>query len=50
VFLDAPGKLSIRRWERAEGGDALEKVREIRAVEVPTCAVFSADLAQQGGL
>jgi uncharacterized protein (DUF779 family) len=51
LFLDAPGKLTLRRWERAEGGDgALEKVRELRVLEVPRCAVFTSEIAQGGGL
>jgi hypothetical protein len=50
VFLDGPGKLSIRTWERKEGSDALEKVVEVKVLEVPTCAVFTSEVAQQGAL
>ncbi|MGZ3420680.1 MAG: hypothetical protein ACXWUG_04340 [Polyangiales bacterium] len=50
IFLEAPGKLSIRKWERKEGSEALEKVVEVKVLEVPNCAVFTSEVAQQGGL
>jgi hypothetical protein len=50
VFIDAPGKLSVRKWQKREGGDAIEKVVEVKTIEVPTCAVFTSEVAQQGGL
>lgn len=50
VFIDGPGKLTVRKWQKKEGSDALEKVVEVKTLEVPTCAVFTSDVAQQGGL
>lgn len=50
VFLAAPGKLSIKRWEKTDGGDSLQNVKELRVVDVPSCAVFASEVAQGGDL
>ncbi len=50
VFLTEPGKLAVRRYERRPGEDGIAKVRDVKALEVPSCARFSAELAQGGDL
>lgn len=55
VFLVERGKLAVRRYDRGEavpGNDtpAIEKVRELASVEVPSCATFAAEIAQGGEL
>ena len=50
VFLVEPGKLSVRRYERAPDGEALKNLRALRDLEVPACVSFNAELAQAGEL
>lgn len=50
VFLTEPGKLAVRRYERRPGEDGIAKLRDVKALDVPSCARFSAELSQGGDL
>jgi hypothetical protein len=46
--VHAKGAVVVRRYER--GGAEMKNVREIGRLDVPSCAHFSSELAQQGTL
>ena len=49
VVYVQPGKLAVQRYERSAGAP-LQNQRSLHELEVPSCASFSAELAQAGEL